>query len=194
MNRAIKGLFENPQNNLKTFQDGKMVYNEYSPDKHSLKRIMKSLFPDVKSVDKYVVINGLLSTFHDADKCHYSFVHYRQEVLMINLIRKILLKDFTCCDNEMDVCDDYEMAQNVHRRSCRGELFSQLPRNCILSSILKAQHLVGDNFSNMEFFEREGDNVIDGYERILQDYRMGSTALDCSVMVTLKRLNFDNDV
>jgi hypothetical protein len=52
MNRAIKGLFENPQNNLKMFQDGKMVYNEYSPDKSSLKRIMKSLFPDVKSVDK----------------------------------------------------------------------------------------------------------------------------------------------
>jgi inositol-pentakisphosphate 2-kinase len=52
MNRAIKGLFENPQNNLKMFQDGKMVYNEYSSDKGSLKRIMKSLFPDVKSVDK----------------------------------------------------------------------------------------------------------------------------------------------
>lgn len=52
MNRAIKGLIENPQNNLKMFQDGKMVYNEYSHDKSSLKRIMKSLFPDVKSVDK----------------------------------------------------------------------------------------------------------------------------------------------
>lgn len=52
MNRAINGLFQNPQNNLKMFQDGKMVYNEYSPDKTSLTRIMKSLFPDVKSVDK----------------------------------------------------------------------------------------------------------------------------------------------
>ena len=52
MNRAIKGLFENPQNNLKMFQDGKMVYNEYSPDKGPLKRIMKNLFPDANNGEK----------------------------------------------------------------------------------------------------------------------------------------------
>ncbi|KAG5682857.1 hypothetical protein PVAND_012178 [Polypedilum vanderplanki] len=173
MNRAIKGLFDNPQNNLKMFQDGKMVYNEYSPDKHSLKRIMKSLFPDVKSVDK-------------------------QEILMINLIRKILTKDFTCCDNEIEICTGYESTENVHLRRCIGEMFSELPSNCILSSILKAQHLVGDNLTNMEFFEKEGMNAIDGYEKIVQDYRLGSTALDCSVMITLRKVNcnesFDNEI
>lgn len=52
MNCAIKGLIENPQNNLKIFQDGKMVYNEYSFDKKPLNRVMKSLFADVTSVEK----------------------------------------------------------------------------------------------------------------------------------------------
>lgn len=47
MNRAIEGLMENPQNNLKIFLDGKMVFNEYSGDKSALHRAMTSLFPDV---------------------------------------------------------------------------------------------------------------------------------------------------
>jgi hypothetical protein len=77
-------------------------------------------------------------------------------------------------------------------------MFLQLPRNCILSSILKAQHLVGDNFSNMEFFAKDPSVIecTNGYDRILQDYRMGSTALDCSVMITLKRIGgeIENDM
>lgn len=47
MNRAIKGLFENPQNNLKMFQNGETVYNEYTQDKKALRRILEKIFPDV---------------------------------------------------------------------------------------------------------------------------------------------------
>ncbi|CAG9802832.1 unnamed protein product [Chironomus riparius] len=167
MNRAIKGLFENPQNNLKMFQDGKMVYNEYSPDKVLLKRIMKSLFPDAKSVDK-------------------------QESLLINLIRRTLIKDFTCCDMNVDVYSTYECDEDVHLRNCHAEKFPQLPKNCILYSILKAQHLVRDNFSIMEYLE-DNINCEDGYGQIIQDYRMGSTALDCSVMITFRQINVNED-
>jgi Inositol-pentakisphosphate 2-kinase len=49
MHNAIKGLIENPQNNLKLFQDGKMVYNEYSIDKSALHKILKNLFPDTSA-------------------------------------------------------------------------------------------------------------------------------------------------
>lgn len=52
MNRAIKGLMDNPQNNMKMFQDGKMIYNEYSKDKNSLRRVVQSLFPDALSLEK----------------------------------------------------------------------------------------------------------------------------------------------
>jgi hypothetical protein len=52
MNQAIKGLMINPQNNLKMFLDGKMIYNEYSKDKNNLRRVLISLFPDVASTEK----------------------------------------------------------------------------------------------------------------------------------------------
>lgn len=47
MNGAIRGLFNNPQNNLKMFMNGKTVYNEYSNDKNQLKRVLKNIFPDI---------------------------------------------------------------------------------------------------------------------------------------------------
>lgn len=52
MNRAIKGLIDNPQNNLKMFMDGKMIYNERSRDNNYLKRVLLNLFPDTLSTDK----------------------------------------------------------------------------------------------------------------------------------------------
>lgn len=109
-------------------------------------------------------------------------------MLLINLIRKVLIKDFTSCDMNVDVCSTYDRDEDVHQRSCHPEIYSQLPKNCILNSILKAQHLVKDNFSNMEYLEKN-INYEDGYEQIIQDYRMGSTALDCSVMITFRQIN-----
>jgi Inositol-pentakisphosphate 2-kinase len=116
----------------------------------------------------------------------------RQETLLVNLIRKILTKDFTCCDKDFEVHSLFENDENVHLRDCKYESFSQLSRNCVLYSILKAQLLVRDNFFNMELLDKSNGtlaNSLDEYRQILQDYRMGSTALDCSIMVTFKRIN-----
>lgn len=52
MNRAIKGLISNPQNNLKMFVDGKIIYNEYSVDTSALRHVLMSLFPDASSSEK----------------------------------------------------------------------------------------------------------------------------------------------
>lgn len=49
MNRAIDGLLLNPQNNLKMFLDGKIIYNEYSKDKSSFRRALTSLFPEAST-------------------------------------------------------------------------------------------------------------------------------------------------
>jgi Inositol-pentakisphosphate 2-kinase len=46
MNGAIRGLLVNPQNNLKMFLDGKMIYNEFVKDKGSLRKAFASLFPE----------------------------------------------------------------------------------------------------------------------------------------------------
>lgn len=47
MNRAIRGLFKNPQNNLKMFKNGETVYNEYAQDKKALMRTLSNIFPDI---------------------------------------------------------------------------------------------------------------------------------------------------
>lgn len=52
MNRAIEGLIMNPQNNMKMFLDGKIIFNEYSKDKRSLKQVMASLFPQASTSEK----------------------------------------------------------------------------------------------------------------------------------------------
>lgn len=52
MTRAIRGLFENPQNNLKMFENGETVYNEYTQDKKALKRILNNIFPDVNCSER----------------------------------------------------------------------------------------------------------------------------------------------
>lgn len=115
---------------------------------------------------------------------------------MINLIRKILLKDFTCCDSEIGMCSDAEFYDDddddIHTRSCRAESSPQLPENCILSSILRAQNLVRENFEKMELLDNSDANFVENCEQIIQDYRIGSTALDCSVMVTFRRINEAN--
>jgi hypothetical protein len=169
MNRAINGLIDNPQNNLKMFQNGNMVFNEYSSDRKSLNRIMKCLFPDVTCVEK-------------------------RKILTINLIRKVLLKDFsTCCDSIANICSPLESDENVHLRSCRQNDLpaTKLPEKCILSSILRAQLYVKDNFENMEMLDASLDYNNERNDEMIQNYRVGSTALDCSVMITLRRFNVD---
>ena len=102
------------------------------------------------------------------------------------------MKDFKCCDIYADVCTTYELDDDIHSRYCQLEEYPQLLENCILYRILKAQHLVKHNFSIMEFLEKN-TNCNDGYDQIIQNYRMGSTALDCSVMVTFRRINVDEN-
>lgn len=115
-------------------------------------------------------------------------------MMILNLIRKILLKDFTCCDSKIEMCSNANISdiKDVHTRSCLAETSPQLPTNCILSSILKAQMLVRDNFERMELLENNEDDFGDDCSQIIQDYRIGSTALDCSVMVTFRRINETN--
>lgn len=110
----------------------------------------------------------------------------------MNLIRKILVKDFKNCDNIADVCCDYDDdIENIHNRNCDNKSTLTIPANSILSSILNAQLLVKKNFSKMEALEGL-EGLIDcdvKIQTILQDYKIGSTALDCSIMVTLRKLN-----
>lgn len=108
----------------------------------------------------------------------------------MNLIRKILLKDFKVCDKNADVYAAYEETKNVHERNCICAT-TELPANSILSSILKAQLLVKNNFFMMEILNKldETNSCDMSNQTTLQNYKIGSTALDCSIMITLRRIN-----
>jgi hypothetical protein len=106
-----------------------------------------------------------------------------------------LLKDFKSCDSFAEIYCRYEDAENIHLRSCDTALTSPISSNCILSSILNAQLLVKENFSKMQALD-ELEKLMDcdaSIHQILQEYKIGSTALDCSIMVTLRRLNGNID-
>lgn len=118
----------------------------------------------------------------------------RQETLFVNLIRQILLKDFKDCDSLADVCSTYKDQRSLHERSCAADIsYSELPWNCILSSILDAQMLVKNNFDEMEIYDKR-DDCESNDETVLQNYKIGSTALDCSIMITIKKINGHADV
>lgn len=110
----------------------------------------------------------------------------------MNLIRKILVKDFNDCDSIADVCSDNDDGtENIHKRNCNNEPSSPIPTNSILSSIFNAQLLVKKNFCKLAALEGL-EKMIDcdvNIQKILQDYKIGSTALDCSIMLTLRRFS-----
>lgn len=124
-----------------------------------------------------------------------NFFFHRQENLFVNLIRKILVKDFKDCDSFADVSFNYDQTENIHNRTCHNEPTAPIPTNCILSSIFKAQLLVKNNFAKLEALEGL-EKLIDcdvNIQKILQDYKIGSTALDCSIMLTLRKFNGNFD-
>lgn len=108
----------------------------------------------------------------------------------MNLIRKILLKDFKYCDNDVDICSAFENADNINERSCFYDPKSRLPTNSILKSVLQAQLLVKDNFERMEVLDKLDESTHTASDKlILQNYKIGSTALDCSIMITFRRIS-----
>lgn len=52
MNRAIRGLIDNPQNNLKILMDGKPVYSEYVQDPNALHDILDAIYPDISDFQR----------------------------------------------------------------------------------------------------------------------------------------------
>lgn len=56
MNHAIRGLLDNPQNNLKVLMDGKMVYSERVQDDGALSDILNVIFPDIEDFQRWVVM------------------------------------------------------------------------------------------------------------------------------------------
>uniref|UniRef100_A0A182M234 Inositol-pentakisphosphate 2-kinase n=1 Tax=Anopheles culicifacies TaxID=139723 RepID=A0A182M234_9DIPT len=206
--QAVKGLIGAPQNNFKILKNGKIVYDD-KREKSMYNRILREMFPrDGRTKDE-------------------------RSTIFINLIKEILLKDFTTNDEHCDrkllsiKKDRKKKDKNqLHYRACNPVSQQFLPKSCALRQILDVQLLVKSSISTIDpstltksrtdpysyiddiyekYMNYKEDTVYDGrnsttwpkepfsteYLSEEEKYQLGATALDCSIMITFRRLSGD---
>ncbi|XP_052892855.1 inositol-pentakisphosphate 2-kinase isoform X2 [Anopheles moucheti] len=208
--QAVKGLIGAPQNNFKILKNGKVVYDD-KREKSMYNRILREMFPrDGRTKDE-------------------------RSTIFINLIKEILLKDFTTNDEHCDrkllnIKKDRKKDKNqLHERSCNPVNQQFLPKSCALRQILDVQLLVKSSISTIDpsiLAKSRTDSfsyIDDMYEKYMsckdydvvyvddgrtsttwakepfsteylseeEKYQLGATALDCSIMITFRRLSGD---
>ncbi|XP_041774764.1 inositol-pentakisphosphate 2-kinase [Anopheles merus] len=206
--QAVKGLIGAPQNNFKILKNGKVVYDD-KREKSMFNRILREMFPrDGRTKDE-------------------------RSTIFMNLIKEILLKDFTTNDEHCDrkllsiKKDRKKKDKNqLHERACNPVNQQFLPQSCALRQILDVQLLVKSSISTIdpsklnksrsdpysyidEMYEKyltyQEDALYDGrgssrttwpngsfcaeYLSEEEQYQLGATALDCSIMITFRRLS-----
>uniref|UniRef100_A0A182NAK8 Inositol-pentakisphosphate 2-kinase n=1 Tax=Anopheles dirus TaxID=7168 RepID=A0A182NAK8_9DIPT len=169
--QAVKGLIGAPQNNFKILKNGKVVYDE-KREKSVFNRILREMFPrDGRTKDE-------------------------RSTIFMNLIKEILLKDFTTNDEQSD-----RKLLNIKKDRKK----SSIPR-IDTSEFTESS---SDPFSYIDdMFEKYGTCREDGavygshsnttwptfdteYLSEAEKYQLGATALDCSIMITFRRLAGD---
>ncbi|XP_050077406.1 inositol-pentakisphosphate 2-kinase [Anopheles maculipalpis] len=208
--QAVKGLIGAPQNNFKILKNGKVVYDD-KREKSMYNRILREMFPrDGRTKEE-------------------------KSTIFMNLIKEILLKDFTTNDEHCDrkllsiKKDRKKKDKNLlHERACNPVNQQFLPKSCALRQILDVQLLVKSSISTIDqskWTKALGSDpysyIDDMYEKYLtyqedagvhgerhsttwpkelftteylseeEKYQLGATALDCSIMITFRRLSGD---
>ncbi|XP_058818459.1 inositol-pentakisphosphate 2-kinase isoform X2 [Topomyia yanbarensis] len=191
MLHAIKGLIGAPQNNFRLLKNGRIVYDE-KQEKCVFNRILKEIFQrDGRTKEE-------------------------RKTIFMNLIKETLLKDFSGyeahCDRKLLTIrkDRKKKDKNlIHHRTCSSINYQFLPANCALKQILDAQLLVKSSLAEIrqdklpvdsddsfqyvdELYEKYLDCLEDCFTDFYLDvegkYQLGATALDCSIMITFRRL------
>uniref|UniRef100_A0A182TTB7 Inositol-pentakisphosphate 2-kinase n=1 Tax=Anopheles melas TaxID=34690 RepID=A0A182TTB7_9DIPT len=170
--QAVKGLIGAPQNNFKILKNGKVVYDD-KREKSMFNRILREMFPrDGRTKDE-------------------------RSTIFMNLIKEILLKDFTTNDEH---CDRKLLSIKKDRK--KSSISTIDP-----SKLNKSR---SDPYSYIdEIYEKyltyQEDALYDGrgssrttwpngsfcaeYLSEEEQYQLGATALDCSIMITFRRLS-----
>lgn len=200
MLRAIKGLIGAPQNNFKLTKNGRIVYDERS-EKCTFNRVLKEIFQrdqqKNKERRKTIFMNllkeTLLKDYSVEDDCDRTLLTIRKD-------RKKKDKNL------------------IHERTCSPINYQFLPENCALKQIQDVQLLVKSNLTMVQAGKlRQHEYVDDLYEKCVdceevcgidengkrrrrlshfaeqhlspeERYQLGATALDCSIMITFRRL------
>lgn len=199
MLRAIKGLIGAPQNNFKLTKNGRIVYEE-TREKCMLNRVLKEIFQrdqQNKERRKTIFMNLIKETLLK----DYSVNEANSDRTLLTIRKDRKKKDKNL----------------IHERTCSPINYQFLPENCALKQIQDVQLLVKSNLTTVqpdklrkheyvdELYEKCVDcgedctsTFIDSRRRLShfveqylspeERYQLGATALDCSIMITFRRL------
>lgn len=81
---------------------------------------------------------------------------------------------------------------DVHLKSCHMKPRSTLKENSILKSVFKAQQLIQKNYNVLENLQNSNEDGVDA-KKVIKDWSAGSTALDCSIMLSFCRIYSSDD-
>ncbi|KAG2470799.1 IPPK kinase, partial [Polypterus senegalus] len=127
MSFALKNLLQEPQNNLKIFKNGTLIYG-CKDEKDSLQDL-NTLIHHLKPY--FYPANGLISGSHGTRTVLNDLIHVITVALLsaTDSRRKYIPEGRTYCE-----------ASTLHREILRKGI-SDLPKDCVLSKILQAQTL-----------------------------------------------------
>ncbi|XP_035742460.1 inositol-pentakisphosphate 2-kinase-like [Vespa mandarinia] len=144
MNGAIKGLLRSPQNNLKIFKDGTIVYDqEFSTN--DLETVLNDFYQTADISTKDINVN-LFSNLICAILLH-SYPQSKRSELMRAKFKRNRFYHISERDNEV-IRDTNEKLLSKTRKlfyllqeECKRESNNDLPKDCILERILSMQRL-----------------------------------------------------
>ncbi|XP_028680114.1 inositol-pentakisphosphate 2-kinase isoform X1 [Erpetoichthys calabaricus] len=204
MSFALKNLLQEPQNNLKIFKNGTLIYG-CKDEKDSLQDL-NTLIHHLKPY--FYPANGLISGSHGTRTVLNELIHVITVALLnaTDSRRKYIPEGRTYCE-----------ASTLHREILRKGI-SGLPKDCVLSKILQAQTL--DNLDieglyplyrrvqqhleefpeertrlqidgpydksfleKLENVQPEDDGTVEYAVQKVHQYRVAMTAKDCSIMI-----------
>lgn len=191
MKRAIRNLLMTPQNNLKIFKNGNLVFSE--DFNRSYIEVLKDFFmigsKDEVNIDRLIdrwcalVVSGLCTRLPNITQFKNTVPDNTTEIMSSNQYTPATYNGLTSLYGQIKPCDWSSQP---------------LPNNSILQRILKVQQLQNTNFAAVcsLFRERcatEGDYSYiesllesDGHVDIIQRYLVATTAKDCSIFLAIK--------
>uniref|UniRef100_A0A1B6DR31 Inositol-pentakisphosphate 2-kinase n=2 Tax=Clastoptera arizonana TaxID=38151 RepID=A0A1B6DR31_9HEMI len=191
MKKAIGALLKTPQNNLKIFKDGQLVYSEESNSDVAtiLQQWLEPSALNTNSkwlVEKFtcLVHNALTSNLLDEDS-YPKIAHPTTSLPSPEYTDRIPLRDLSALAPPCDWSS------------------SPLPKNCILDRILRIQKLEKTGSENIYKMYKSVVNKVNDYDYVenlgesdhnnlsldnLQCYLLATTAKDCSILIAFQSL------
>eukprot|EP00249_Psilotum_nudum_P019133 c27112_g1_i1 orf=384-1436(-) len=175
---AIQALFETPQNNLRVFVDGVLVFGTSAG------------CPDSQSSEK----GGTDYPFESVDRTLKRIISCR-DGKRVSLLQRLVLEFLYSSESlslllEMQKLDLYDIEGAIH---AYYKLLQKRNKTCLGSENRKVDHGIADQTKENDLegnalFDWLSSLTLEDCRRVVRDYLIAATAKDCSIMITFKQL------